>query len=67
MNVRRGLFRLWVLLSVLFAIGVVAVSYSGLHEEFRNTYTDWDAEFAKYGVVSIWPVDCAKARGTDID
>jgi hypothetical protein len=64
MNIRKGTFRLWVILSVLFLIGVAAVSYSDIHTEFRNAYTDWNAEFAKYGGYSVVPADCEKARGT---
>lgn len=64
MNVRKGTFRLWVVLSVLFVIGVAAVSYSDMHTEFRNADTDWNAEFAKYGGYSLLPADCEKARGT---
>lgn len=64
MNLRKGTFRLWVVLSVLCVIGVAAVSYSDIHTEFRNAYTDWNAEFAKYGGYSVVPANCDKARGT---
>ena len=64
MNVRKGTFRIWTVLSVLFMIGVVAASYSDIHTEFRNAYTDWNAEFAKYGGYSLVPADCEKTRGT---
>lgn len=64
MNVQKGTFRLWVVLSVLFVIGVGAASYINVHDEFRNAYTDWNAEFAKYGGYSVVPADCEKARGT---
>jgi hypothetical protein len=43
LNIRQGLFRLWVIASVLFVVGVGVVSYRGIREEFRIAYTDWDA------------------------
>lgn len=64
MNLRKGTFRLWVILSVLFVIAVGVVQYSDIHTEFRNAYTDWDALAAKYGGSTLVPVDCTKARGT---
>ena len=64
MNVRKGTFRLWVILSVVFVIGVGAASYTNIYDEFRNAYTDWNAEFVKYGGSSLLPADCAKTRGT---
>ena len=63
MNVRRGMFRLWAIGSVLFAIAVGAVSYSSITAEFRNANTDWDTEAAKFGGYSLLPADCSKARG----
>lgn len=42
-------------------MGVGIYSYSGIHDEFRNAYTDWNAEFAKYGGWEEWPVSCAQA------
>jgi hypothetical protein len=64
MNVRKGTFRLWVVLSVLFVIGVAAFSYSDIHTEFRNAYTDWNAVATKLGGTNLVPADCDKARGT---
>ena len=64
MNVRKGTFRLWVVLSVLFVIAIAVISYSDIHTEFRNAYTDWDADFAKYGGYSLLPADCEHAKGT---
>jgi hypothetical protein len=63
MNVRRGLFRLWAVASAIFVILVGVASYSNLHDEFRNAYTDWDAEVAKLGGSLLLPVNCAEARG----
>jgi hypothetical protein len=64
MNVRQGTFRLWVVASVLFVIGVGAASYGGIRQEFKNANADWDAEADKYGGYSLLPTDCGKARGT---
>ncbi len=65
MNVRRGASRVWVVASVVFIMIFVGTSYDGLRTEFHNAYTDFDAEFAKYGGTTQWPVLCpqAAARG----
>ncbi len=52
MNARRGMFRLWVIFSVLFAIGVGTASYNRILNEFKSTVT---------GI----PVDCGKALGAE--
>lgn len=64
LNIRQGTLRLWVVASVLFAIGVGSASYSGICQEFKNANTDWDAEVKSYGGYSLLPADCGKARGT---
>jgi hypothetical protein len=58
------MFRLWLVLSILFVIGVGVISYGGIREEFRIAYTDWDGLAERYGGYSLYPVDCEKARGT---
>jgi hypothetical protein len=63
MNVQKGTFRLWVVLSVLFVIGVAVVSYSDIRIEFREAYTDWNAVATKLGGTNLVPADCDKARG----
>ena len=65
MNIRKGAFRFWVVASVLFVLTFAGFSYDGVHTEFRNAYTDWDAEAAKLGGTTEWPVPCpgAAARG----
>ena len=50
MNWRRGLFRLWIVGSVLFVIAVAVISYSEIKEQFD----DWE--------VAV-PMLCANARG----
>jgi hypothetical protein len=62
-NVRRGLFRLWVVLSSLWVILIVAVSFAPVHEEFGKAASmriinagSWEPDE---------PVECSEARGTD--
>ncbi len=64
MNIRQGMFRLWVVASILFVIAVGVLSYSGIRQEFKNAYTDWDAVLKEYGGYALYPTDCGKARGT---
>jgi hypothetical protein len=62
MNLRKGTFRLWVVLSVLFVIGVGAVEFSSVRDAFRKAQSD--AELSdKYGWALLLPTDCSKARG----
>ena len=58
-NVRRGLFRLWLVLAVLWAITVGVFSFGGVRDEFRK------AASMKMiaGFVASIPVDCDLARG----
>ena len=63
LNVRRGLFRLWAITSVLFMLCVTVISYSSLREQFRNESIDWDAEVARYGGYTEEPTFCNVARG----
>jgi len=63
MNIRRGMFRLWIVSSALFVLGVSAVSYSAIREEFRASSIDYDAIAKKYGGDTLLPVDCGQARG----
>jgi hypothetical protein len=63
MNIRKGLLRLWIVGSILFAICVLAVSYSSLREDFRIANTDYDAIAKDLGGYSVLPTDCAQARG----
>jgi hypothetical protein len=63
-NIRKGLFRLWVVGSILFVVCVFGVSYTSLREEFRIANTNYDAIAKDLGGYSLLPTDCAKARGT---
>lgn len=58
MNIRRGLFRIWLVASVLFVLCVAGFSYNGIRQEFRNASTDWG-----WDEYMLLPVDCEKARG----
>ncbi len=64
MNIRRGLFRVWLVASVLFVLCIAGFSYNGIRQEFKNASTDWDAEVRKWGGYMLLPVDCSAARGT---
>lgn len=63
MNTRKGLFRLWLVASIVFAICVCVVSYNRLREEFRISNTDYDAIAKELGGSTLVPADCAKVRG----
>ena len=70
LNLPSGLFRLWVVCSALFVLGVAVTSYHGVREEFRQAslprdYYDKLAE--KSGGTSLLPVDCGNSRGTPPD
>lgn len=64
MNMRQGVFRLWVVASVLFVIGVTVASYSEIREEFKIANTDYDSLAKEFGGYSLFPNFCVKARGT---
>ena len=59
MNLRRGLFRVWLVLSALFIIAVFAFSYDSLYQEFKNKYFVWKPET----FTLLLPTDCSDARG----
>src|SRR5215468_8666566 len=54
MNWRRGLFRLWIVGSVLFVIGVAVISYSDVKAEFDTQKQQWEI---------LVPQLCGEARG----
>jgi len=64
MNVRRGLFRLWIVLSLIFMIGVISVSYSDVESEFERYEL---GEYMASRSTLLLPVSCAQARGTEGD
>ena len=56
MNWRPGLFRLWIVGSVLLVIAVAFISYGGIKAEFASDAAIWPDEI-------LVPVLCANARG----
>lgn len=58
MNFGRGFFRVWIILSALFATGVAFVSYQGVKEEFERASLD----FSQVSTLML-PVDSREARG----
>lgn len=63
MNFRKGTFRLWIVLSVLFVLGVAAVEAGSVRSEFKKAQTDAELS-GKWGWALLLPADCDKARGT---
>src|SRR5437867_10460472 len=63
MNIRRGMFRLWVVSSALFVFGISAASYNTIRDEFRASSIDYDVIFKQYSGDTLLPVDCRQARG----
>ena len=59
-NIRKGLLRLWIVGSILFAVCIGIVSYGGIRDEFRFAYTDYDAIDKQLGGYSLVPVKCTK-------
>ena len=64
MNIRAGLFRLWVVASVLFIVAVAVASYSDIRNEFHVANTDYDAIAEQVGGYSLLPAFCNLARGS---
>jgi hypothetical protein len=63
MNLKRGLFRLWLIGSALFVLGVSVTLYSSIQQEFLAADTDYDALYRAYGGVTLLPIDCTQTRG----
>jgi hypothetical protein len=62
MNLHKGTFRLWVVLSVLFIMAVGTIEFSCVRAEFQTAQKD--AELSeKWGWSLLLPADCEKARG----
>src|SRR5258706_10527890 len=59
MNLRRGFFRLWLVASVVFALGTGAFFFEPVHKEFqRDSAEDWPGS-------PMIPVFCKDTRGED--
>jgi len=63
LNVRRGLFRLWLVLSCLWAILITAFSFVPVQEEFAKAASRRELGAASW--VPDEPIDCAMARGIE--
>ncbi|MBY5837091.1 hypothetical protein J3P71_09375 [Rhizobium leguminosarum] len=61
MNIKRGLFRLWLVLSVMFAIAVFVFTYDSIKREFEKS--SLLAEIPANDEEMI-PVSCYQTRGT---
>jgi hypothetical protein len=61
MNLRRGLFRLWIVFAVLFVIAVAAVSFEPIKKEFSEARLKRETHPGSLMV----PFDCSLARGVD--
>ena len=59
MNVTRGLFRLWLVISVIYLLAVAGLSYSDIKDQFDRASMD----FSQAGILMV-PLDCGAARGT---
>ena len=64
MNFKRGLFRIWLLLSIGFVVIASALAWPGLRSEFEDQAKD---PFSRFSGSLLVPIDCAKARGSRDD
>lgn len=60
MNINRGLFRVWLVLSAIFIFGTLTVSYNEIVYEFKNKYAAWKPPT---DATALIPSDCKIARG----
>jgi hypothetical protein len=60
MNIGRGLFRIWIVMSVVWLLGVAVVFFNRVKSEFVAANTDLSA----YGTLML-PVSCKDARGQE--
>jgi len=61
MNWRRGLFRLWIVGSVLFVLAVAVISYGDIKEQFDRAANAAAWEASEFEIVA--PQLCGQARG----
>jgi hypothetical protein len=60
MNLRRGLFRLWIVGSALFVLGVAFVGYSEIKKQFDATALQ---RWVEANDALLVPQNCGQARG----
>jgi hypothetical protein len=67
LNLRRGLFRIWTVLSVIFILCVAFYRYDAIQTEFyRNSYVyGLVISPNQYGNENLLPVSCTTARGKE--
>jgi hypothetical protein len=63
LNVRRGLFRLWIVLSCLWVILICITSIAPIRQEFAKAASMHNLAGASW--TPDEPVDCSLARGTE--
>lgn len=63
-NFRRGLFRLWLVFSVIFAVSVFIFSFNDIYSEFKN---EWQSMHPPADFVLLIPITSAEARGEKKD
>lgn len=59
-NYRRGLVRLWIVVSTIYVLAVAAFLYGNVKAEFQQAGLDW----SKAGILML-PVVCSDARGKE--
>ena len=59
MNIRGGLFRLWIVFAVIFATAIFMFCGDALYNEFKQAYFVWKL---KSDILMV-PVDCKETRG----
>lgn len=60
MNIKRGLFRTWLVLSAIFIVGTFTFTFEQIFNEFKNKYSPWKPPS---DAVVLVPTDCRGARG----
>jgi hypothetical protein len=62
MNIRRGTFRLWLVLSAMFIIALAVIEFPSVRDEFRKVQSEKELS-DKWGWAELVPADCKIARG----
>ncbi len=61
MNIRRGLFRFWLIFAALFILGTASVSFGYIKKEFQEAVLKEETKTARLMV----PYACDLARGVE--
>jgi len=62
MNIKRGMYRVWIVLSLIFVVIVIAASWQNLHTQYNNAFHP----FWKNDILLV-PINCDEARGDNKD